>query len=83
MDYSYLAIQIALVIGLIETIKKAFLKEEHFRFIPLIGLFLGVAGSALLFPRYTVQQSIIDGLIVGLSPVGLFSTIKNTIQLNK
>lgn len=81
MDNPFLAIQIALVMGLNEAIKKAFLREAHYKFIPLIALVLGVTGSTLFFPGDTVQQSIIDGLIIGLGSVGLFSLIKHTGKL--
>ena len=80
MDITYLAIQIALLIGILEVIKQAFLNDEHKRFIPLIALVLGVAVSTLLFPADTMQQSVIDGLIAALSSVGLFSTVKNTVK---
>lgn len=78
MDFSYLAIQIALVTGLTEVIKIALLQEVHYKLVPLIALILGVTGSVLLFQSGTLEQSLIDGLIVGLSSVGLFTTVKST-----
>lgn len=80
MDFSYLAIQIALVTGLTEVIKIALIQEVHYKFVPLIALILGVSGCIMLFPGDTMIQSIIDGLIVGLSSVGLFSTLKNHLS---
>lgn len=75
-----LSMQIALVIGLNEVIKRAFLSEAHYKLIPLISLVTGILLSVVLFGGSTVQQGVINGIIVGLSAVGLFSTIKNTAK---
>ena len=74
-----LSFQIALVIGLNEVIKKAFLDERHYKFVPLISIGFGVLASVVLF-NPSVKDGIVEGLIVGLSAVGLFSTVKNTVK---
>lgn len=81
MDLTTIAIQTAIVIGLIEVIKRSFLQECHYRLIPAIALVIGAIVCLLLFPAPTVRQSVIEGLIVGLTSVGLFSTGKNTVDI--
>ena len=78
MDVTVLGIQIALVIGLNEAIKRALMEERHYRYIPILALALGVGMAFISRQTETVAQTVTSGLIIGLSSVGLFSTVKNT-----
>ena len=80
MDLTTLAIQVSIVMGINEAIKKSLLTKPQYKFIPLLAIALGLILAVGLFPAGTVQQSITNGLIVGLSSVGLFSTAKNVIE---
>ncbi len=52
------------------------------KIIPIINLILGLgAGIALNFPD--IMQGVFVGLAVGLSASGLYSGVKNTIEMNK
>jgi hypothetical protein len=78
MDVTVLGIQIALVIGLNEAIKRSLMEERHYRYIPLLALVLGVGMAFISRQTETLAQTITNGLIIGLSSVGLFSAVKNT-----
>jgi len=52
------------------------------KIIPIINLILGLgAGIALNFPD--IMQGVFVGLAVGLSASGLYSGVKNTMEMNK
>ena len=80
MDVTVLGIQIALVIGLNEVIKRSVMKECHYRYIPLLALVLGMGMAFISRQTETVAQTVTNGLIIGLSSVGLFSAVKNTVE---
>jgi len=66
----------AMIIGLVEIGKKIGLPDK---FCPLLALVLGI-GFALLLPGLSTTSIIFGGIVVGLSAVGLFSTVKNTVE---
>ncbi len=72
-----LALMVALVIGLVEVIKRVNLVGN--RWLPLIDIALGL-GAGYLLVGNDVKQIVIQGLIVGLSAAGLFSGVKNTFE---
>lgn len=80
MDLTTLAIQVSIVMGINEAIKKSLLTKPQYKYIPLLAIALGLVLAIGLFPAETVQQSVTNGLIVGLSSVGLFSTAKNVVE---
>ena len=80
MDVTVLEIQIALVIGLNEAIKRSLMEECHYRYIPLLALVLGLGMAFISRQTETVAQTVTNGLIIGLSSVGLFSAVKNTVE---
>ena len=80
MDVTVLEIQIALVIGLNEAIKRSLMEECHYRYIPLLALVLGMGMAFISRQTETVAQTVTNGLIIGLSSVGLFSAVKNTVE---
>ena len=80
MDVTVLGIQIALVIGLNEAVKRSLMEECHYRYIPLLALVLGMGMAFISRQTETVAQTVTNGLIIGLSSVGLFSAVKNTVE---
>ena len=80
MDVTVLGIQIALVIGLNEAIKRSLMEECHYKYIPLLALVLGMGMAFISRQTETVAQTVTNGLIIGLSSVGLFSAVKNTVE---
>ncbi len=71
------AVAIALVIALVEGVKRMKLFDNKWLF--LVDLILGL-GAGYLIAGNDVRQVIIQGLIIGLSAAGLFSGSKNFIE---
>lgn len=69
-----IGIVIAVVIGLVEVIKRLGLSP---RFLPLAALIISVSLWFTLSGVGGVE--LVDGLIIGLSAVGLFSGVKNSL----
>lgn len=71
-----------LIIGLLEVIKKAGLDA---RWVPLCSLALGLAAGFLIhgFDPSLASESVVMGLAMGLSAVGLYSGTKNTVGSDK
>lgn len=76
MDYTSFAILSVLVLGLTEVIKIAGLSKK---LIPLVALVVGV-GISFLGSDIGTQAIVVRGLVMGLTAVGLFSGVKNTIR---
>lgn len=80
MDITNLAILIAVTLGITEAIKRAVVKDCS-RYVPLIALATATLINVFLTRiGATVPQLILNGIIGGLSSVGLFSTTKNTLE---
>ena len=72
--------QIALVMALAELFKQCGFDKKY---IPIIDVILGLVsglGVFCLLLHYSVEESIILGLAIGLSACGLFSGVKNITQ---
>lgn len=82
MDIANLAMQVAVVIGLNEAIKQAFLTDDLKKYLPLISIAVGVLVCITLFYPGTMQGAVLDGLIAGLAAVGLF-TVADRTKTNK
>ena len=68
---------IPILVGVLEVIKRAeFLNTKY---IPIVSVFLGIA-MGIIFTGFEMKEGIIAGLYIGLSAVGLFSTVKNTTE---
>lgn len=66
------------IIGLSEIVKKIGLNSK---WIPIVNLILGVAGSIACFLQSAGwTYSILAGLVIGLAASGLYSSVKNVIQ---
>lgn len=76
MEYAGIAI-IPLIIGLLEIVKKAGLKEKY---VPLISLIFGLIAGLTLFADGDAKTGVIQGVFIGLSAVGLYSGTKNTVE---
>lgn len=50
------------------------------RFLPLLALFLGILGGVIYLEPSDFRQGILDGLVMGLSSIGLWSGVKNTVS---
>jgi hypothetical protein len=69
---------VAVVIGLVEAAKRIGVPEK---FAPLVSLILGLGLSFLGFvANPDLASTIIGGIIIGLSAVGLYSGTKNVIE---
>jgi len=73
------AVLTAIVVGLVQVAKGLSLPS---RFAPVLALLLGVGLSFLAMGplALTWVDAIVQGLVVGLSSVGLYSGVKNTIE---
>lgn len=72
--------QVALIMALAELCKQLGLDKKY---IPIIDVILGLVsglGVFCLLLHYSVPESIILGLALGLSACGLFSGVKNITQ---
>lgn len=68
---------IAVIVGLVEVLKKAGLPK---RFLPLASLFFGITTSVFYIYPTDLKGGIIVGIMIGLSASGLYSSTKNTIE---
>lgn len=66
---------VPIVIGLVEVVKRIGLNTKY---LPLVAVILGVAG--VLGLEGINVTSVMGGIVVGLSAVGLFSGTRATIQ---
>ena len=80
IDIARLTMQVAVVIGLNEAIKQAFLTDDLKKYLPIISIAVGVLVCGALFYPGTMQGAILDGIIAGLAAVGLFSTAQNVAK---
>jgi uncharacterized membrane protein HdeD (DUF308 family) len=72
--------QVALIIGLAQLVKNIGLNTKY---IPLFDVICGLVGGILVYCvefDYSLIQSIMIGLAIGLSACGLFSGIKNITE---
>lgn len=65
-----ITIVVAVLIGLVEAIKRAFKMSS--RFAPLVAIALGVVYT-VFFGDLTLQEEIFTGIIAGLTASGLYS----------
>lgn len=79
--YNYMmtatAALIAVIVGVVEAIKRAF--NLPVRFVPLLAIVLGVVGVSA-FSGFS-PDSVFEGVIAGLSACGLYSGVKTTAGL--
>lgn len=69
----------AITVGLVQIVKQFNINKKWY---PIIAIFIGIALSfAVLFVifKYSISETVISGVIIGLSASGLFSGIKNSL----
>ena len=72
-----LSMLIPIIMALGELWKKVF-GDKVTKFIPLINLILGIAGGILYSDN--LKEGVLNGIMLGLSASGLYSTAKNIKQ---
>jgi len=76
MEYAGIAI-VPLIIGLSEVIKRIGFNQK---FIPVVNLILGLAAGIIFTSPDNIKVGIIQGIFIGLSASGLYSSTKNVVQ---
>lgn len=77
-EFVYAGIAIVpLLVGILEGIKKLGVNPK---FIPTLSLVLGIISGIVLFSEGDILAGIVKGIYIGLSPVGLYSGTKNTLN---
>ena len=76
MEYAKIGL-VPLLIGILQVFKRLGLNQKY---IPLLSLVLGIAMEVILFSNGDLKVSIIQGIYIGLSAVGLYSGTKNTLE---
>lgn len=74
------AVQVALIIGLAELIKRIGLET---RYIPIVDLVLGLISGICVYGLslgYGLLNGVMLGIAIGLSACGLFSGLKNLTE---
>lgn len=76
------AAQVALIIGIAEIIKRLGLNK---RYIPIIDVILGLISGILVYGVFLgngIVPGLLIGIFIGLSACGLFSGVKNLLEVN-
>ena len=68
---------VGIVVALTETLKQ--LEIIPGKYIPLVSLFIGIALCMFAAPG-NFQKAVFEGIIVGLTASGLYSSGKNVMQ---
>lgn len=66
---------VAVIIAINELLKKVGVPKK---FIPIASMALGLLGAVFIVPSANLQQTILFGLVMGLSANGLFDLTKVT-----
>lgn len=59
------------------------LKELNFfptKFIPVVNLILGIVGGVIYLNPDNIQMAVLEGIIVGLTAGGFYSSVKNVAE---
>lgn len=68
---------VPVIMGIVEGAKAAGLPKK---WAPTLSVCLGVAAGVFIIAPGNVTEGIVVGLALGLTPVGLYSGTKNTVQ---
>lgn len=73
-------IAVPVIVGVVEVVKRVSGIED--KFVPVVALGLGIASSFGLqfYGEAPWFIALIRGIVIGLSSVGLFSGVKNTLE---
>ncbi len=66
---------IPVIVGLVEIVKRLGLNDK---FAPLVSLVFGVVAGIVYLSPGNVQMGVLQGIVMGLAAVGLYSGVKNT-----
>ena len=78
MEFEYAGMAlIPIIVGLCEVVKWLGFNEK---FIPLLSIILGVAGGCFILNPGDLNIGLIQGLVMGLTAVGLYSAPKNVFE---
>lgn len=77
---SYAVMLIPIILGLIEVAKVLRMPK---RFAPLLAVLLGILAGIFYLEAESLSHSILLGIALGLSSVGLYSSTKNIIVEEK
>lgn len=74
MEFEYAGIPIiAMLSALLEILKRnGYLRKET---IPLVSIFLGILAGVFLFSNGDLKVGIVQGIWIGLAPMGLYEGI--------
>jgi len=73
--FENLAIAVAIITGLTQVVKKAGVRTKY---IPLVAVFFGVIYGLAVMGLET--EAVINGIIAGLTSVGMFRLVQKTIE---
>lgn len=68
---------IPIVVALVEVISRLGVPSK---FLPLCAIVIGIAAGVFFIAPESMPQAILSGIVVGLSAVGMYSGVKNTVQ---
>lgn len=68
---------VSIIMGLAQLLKKMGFKTKY---IPIANLVMGLAAGIFILNQNNVRAGIVQGLAMGLSASGLFSSVKNVYQ---
>jgi hypothetical protein len=69
---------VGVIVGISEVIKK--LEYIPSKFIPIVNIVLGLAGGMLYLHPGDIMNGIIQGLVLGLTAGGFYSSVKNVSE---
>lgn len=70
------AVLVGVIVGLVEIIKRSGVPDKY---SPIVAIFLGVISGVLYLSPDNYLNGVLQGIILGLSSVGLYSGTKNLI----
>ena len=73
--FENLAIAVAVITGLTQVVKKAGVRTKY---IPLVAVLFGIIYGLAIIGLET--EAVVNGIIAGLTSVGLFSTVKHSVE---
>lgn len=71
------AVLIGVIVGLVEIIKRSGVPD---RYAPIVSIILGIVAGVLYLTPEDYLYGVLQGIILGLSSVGLYSGTKNLVQ---
>ncbi len=75
---SYSIALVPVVMGLTSIVKN-FLTSGDGRFAPVVAIVFGILG-AFLIPDLSIQETIMQGVLIGLTAAGVYSGVKSVVM---